>query len=185
MLYLPNAQFVYSKDKFFPEAFNATSHSISSFLTDKKTRSNVWTNKALFLFLEKQHFYKNNKPIFTPSKPLYILFTILRLQSMNIHRTAFGLVSLKNGHKYSTNILAIGGILIAGGGSAQDVNNIIFFSSFPLKLKTKWINKTITKMQHQQKRRTKKLVDFPFFSIKKRNNFFFSSSSSFNINPNI
>jgi hypothetical protein len=147
-LYLPNAQFVYSKDKFFPEAFNATSHSIFSFLEDKKPRSNDWTNKALFLFLEKQQFYKNNKPIFTPSKALYILFTILRLQSMNIHRTAFGLVSLKNGHKYSTNILAIGGILI-GGGSAQDVNNIILFSSFPLKLKTKWINKTITKMQHQ------------------------------------
>ncbi len=119
------------------------------------------------------YFQKNNKQIFTPSKPLYILFTILRLQSMNIHRTAFGLVSLKNGHKYSTNILAIGGILIAGGGSAQDVNNIILFSSFPLKLKTKWINKTITKMQHQQKRRTKNQSTFPSFQSKSEVTFSF------------
>ena len=46
---------------------------------------------------------------------------------MNIHRTAFGLVALKTGHKYSTNILAIGGILI--GGSAHEVKKNIFFYS--------------------------------------------------------
>ena len=50
MLYLPNAQFVYSKDKFFPEAFNATSHSISSFLKDKKTKVMIEQIKPYFYF---------------------------------------------------------------------------------------------------------------------------------------